>query len=76
MSKRSRAGSLNAALSTYAVGEVRWIERTGISPPVPPPVRRPPETANWLFEAAAFMAVPQSSLAAEPVRLWRVKRIA
>lgn len=76
MATKARCGSQNAALATYAVGETRWVERAGISPPVPSATRRTRETRNWLFEAAAFMAVPQSSLTDEPVRLWRIKRIA
>lgn len=71
-----RLGSEVHALSTFAVGEVRWMERTRLTPPIPPSTRRPAYMREWLFEAAAFMAVPQSSIADEPVRLWRVKRIA
>lgn len=70
-----RIGSEVHTLSTFAVGEVRWIERTRLTPPIPPVTRRPAFMRTWLFEAAAFMAVPQSSLTADPVRLWRVKRL-
>lgn len=71
-----RLGKRNTDLCSYEVGEVRWVERTGVQPPIPASTRRPPETRGWLFEATAHLAVPQSSLVDEPVRLWRIKRIA
>lgn len=69
-------GDQNIMLASFKVGEVRWIERTGKQPPIPASTRRPEETRNWLFEAAAFMAVPQSTIADDVTRLWRIRRIA
>ena len=70
-------GSLNEKLSRMQVGEYLWVERSS-KQPVQSRDRLPPEIRDWLFESAAFMAVPQSSIAApdECVRVWRIKRIA
>lgn len=73
----ARPDSLNGKLSRLAVGEVLWLDRTS-KQPVQSRDRLPPEMRDWLFESAAFMAVPQSSITTpdDCVRLWRVKRIA
>ena len=70
-----RPGSFCDWLASFEPGESRYVERTS-KQPIPARDRRPDPIKDWLFDAAAFMAVPQSTIADDPVRLWRIRRIA
>ncbi len=74
--ERVHAGSLNDELMRFAVGETRWVARDGVHPPLPAISRRPLAIRDWVFTAAAFLAVPQTCLASETVQLWRITRTA
>lgn len=70
-----RSGSQLDFLSSFAVGETRWVERTGERPPVPAWQRWPDDMKDWDFECLAHLAVPQTSVKAAPTALWKITRL-
>lgn len=70
-----REGSQAHWLSTFKLGETRWIEcdmeRKYINRP-PIPGRR---SDGFKFVSLKYCAVPQSSVTLEPAYLWRITRV-